>query len=42
MNLDSNLDFEDGVILIRSMAILQLKIMENVTNMIKYDNVNQF
>ena len=41
MNLDSNLDFEDGVILMRNMAIINMKIMENATIMIIYVNLDQ-
>ena len=40
IRLDSNLDFEDGVILIRNMANFLVKIMENVTDMINYVNVD--
>ena len=42
IRLDSNLDFEDGVILIRNMANFLVKIMENVTDMINYVNVDLF
>ena len=40
IRLDSNLDFEDGVILIRNMANFLVKIMENETDMINYVNVD--
>ena len=40
IKLDSNLDFEDVVILIRNMANFLVKIMENVTDTINYVNVD--